>query len=164
MANIGAFKDAPTVRRVAKATRWVEQQPKGHETADYGTGPLAVGNNEGVDVGSTISFLITGDHSAGAVYVGKSFTDVPTDGADVAPSGSLAESDVGTLAGANDLLILNLVELGSSATGHDLTAVVNTDRFSLYGVGRVAHINEDGTKVVHTAMYYVGCTDDDGGG
>lgn len=104
--------------------------------------------------GVGISGLITGNASGNGKYTGKSFNDITTD---VSASGTLAESDCGTLATSNDCLILNLTELGSSTTGHDLTAAANTSQFSLYFVGRLLRVNSDGTKVVQIAQTYTGC-------
>ena len=103
---------------------------------------------------ANISGLITGNASGNGKYVGKSFTDRTTD---ASASGNLAESDFGTLAGSNDCLILNAAELGSSTTGHDVTAAANTAQFAIYFVGRLLRINADGTKVVEVYMPYVGC-------
>jgi hypothetical protein len=102
-----------------------------------------------------ISGLVTSNAAGNGKYNGKSFSDVT---ADVSASGNLAESDFGTLSSTEDCLILNPVELGSSATGHDVTAAANTAKFAIYFTGRLGRINSDGKKVVHAMMFYVGCT------
>lgn len=101
-----------------------------------------------------ISGKITGNASGNGKYTGKSFADVT---ADVSASGNLAEADFGTLAAANDCLVLNGPELGVSNTGHDVTAATNTAQFSLYFTGRLVRVNSDGTKVVHAQLFWVGC-------
>jgi hypothetical protein len=100
-----------------------------------------------------ISGKVTSNASGNGKYNGKSFTDVT---ADVSASGNLAESDFGTLSSTEDCLILNPVELGSSTTGHDVTATANTDKFAIYFTGRLSRVNSDGKKVVHAMLFYVG--------
>ncbi len=142
-------------KRILTMLKWWESQPRNKVNLGEWT-PLVKRTASGTLTSASVSvtFKITTDHTADAVYHAKSFTDVV---ADVVPSGALAEADIGTIATANDCLVLNLVELGSSQTGHDVTATLNTDHFSLYGFGRVAHINTDGTKIVHALGFFVGC-------
>lgn len=103
-----------------------------------------------------ISGKVTSNAAGNGKYNGKSFTDVTSD---VSASGNLAESDFGTLSSTEDCLILNPVELGSSTTGHDVTATANTDKFAIYFTGRLARVNSDGKKVVHAMLFYVGCAE-----
>jgi hypothetical protein len=103
-----------------------------------------------------ISGKVTSNAAGNGKYNGKSFTDVT---ADVSASGNLAESDFGTLSSTEDCLILNPVELGSSTTGHDVTATANTDKFAIYFTGRLVRTNSDGIKVVHAMLFYVGCAE-----
>jgi hypothetical protein len=103
-----------------------------------------------------ISGLVTSDASGKGKYNGKSFTDRTTD---VLATGDLAESDFGGLSSTEDCLILNPVELGSSTTGHDVTATANKDKFAIYFTGRLARVNSDGKKVIHAMLFYVGCTE-----
>jgi hypothetical protein len=105
-----------------------------------------------------ISGKVTSDASGKGKYNGKSFTDRSTD---VLGTGDLAESDFGTLSSTEDCLILNPVELGSSTTGHDVTATANTDKFAIYFTGRLSRVNSDGKKVVHAMLFYVGCAEGD---
>ncbi len=101
-----------------------------------------------------ISGKITGNAAGNGKYTGKSFKSMT---ADVAASGSLAESELGGLQTANDCLVLNLAELGSSTTGHDVTAVTNTAQFAIYFVGLHRWTNSDGTKVIEAVEFFVGC-------
>jgi hypothetical protein len=105
-----------------------------------------------------ISGKVTSDASGKGKYNGKSFTDRTTD---VLATGDLAESDFGDLSSTEDCLILNPVELGSSTTGHDVTATANTDKFAIYFTGRLDRVNSDGKKVVHAMLFYVGCAEGD---
>lgn len=104
--------------------------------------------------GGTLAGLITGNASGSGKYTGKSFADITSN---VSASGALAEADCGTLATSNDCLVLNLIELGSTNTGHDLTATANVTQFSLYFVGRLLRVNSDGTKVIEIDRTYAGC-------
>jgi hypothetical protein len=142
--------------RVGRATKWVEQQPTFKETADYGA---RVRGSITSLIGSGISGLITGNAAGSGKYTGKSFTDTPGGaGGDVSASGALAEADFGTLAAADDCLVLNPVELGSSNTGHDVTQTANTGKFAIYFTGRLVRINSDGKKVVHAMLFFAGCS------
>ena len=102
----------------------------------------------------TISGLITSNASANGAYNGKSFTDRTSD---VAPSGSIAEADFGTLAAAEDCLVLNAAELGLATPGHYVTAAVNTAQFAIYFVGRLVRTNSNGIMVVEVYMPWAGC-------
>jgi hypothetical protein len=125
---------------------------------ESGTGTKWAVVQVGAGIGETISGKVTSDASGNGKYNGKSFTDVTSD---VSASGNLAESDFGTLSSTEDCLILNPVELGSSTTGHDVTATANTDKFAIYFTGRLARVNSDGKKVVHAMLFYVGCAEGD---
>ena len=106
------------------------------------------------DVGDSISGLITGNAAGAGKYTGKTFGD-PT--ADVPASGDLAESDFGTLAEAEDCLILNAAELGFADGSHWVTQAYNTDAFAIYFAGRLVRVNSDGKKVIQVYMPFRGC-------
>lgn len=102
--------------------------------------------------GGGITFLVTGNATGNGKYTAKAFTD-PT--ADISYSSNLAAGDFGTAATSNNSIVLNAPELGFSNTGHDLNATSN--KFSLYGVGRLIHTNTDGTMIIAASQFWTGC-------
>jgi len=146
-AERGKVFTAGAARRIANVVRRVEATPT-DLTGRRRRWPVSVGDD------GTISGKVTSNASGNGKYNGKSFTDVT---ADVSASGNLAESDFGTLSSTEDCLILNPVELGSSQTGHDVTATANTNKFAIYFTGRLVRTNSDGKKVIHAMLFYVGC-------
>jgi hypothetical protein len=102
----------------------------------------------------TVTFKVTSAISgAGGMYNVKTFT--PATG-DVDTSGDLAESDIGTIADAEDGILLCLPELGAGTT-HYLLETINTTHFSVYGEGTIKRYQADGKKVIHANMFWVGC-------
>lgn len=83
---------------------------------------------------------ITGNETGGGKYQGKSYTHDGT--SDVAATGNLAESELGTLASAVDCRVLNFAEEGQST--HDLTSgTPKVDTFLCHWF----RTNSDGIKV-----------------
>jgi hypothetical protein len=150
-AERGKVFTAGAAQRIANVVRRVEGTPT-DLTGRRRRWPVGIGDD------GTISGKVTSNASGNGKYNGKSFTDVT---ADVSASGNLAESDFGTLSSTEDCLILNPVELGSSTTGHDVTATANTDKFAIYFTGRLVRVNSNGIKVVHAMLFYVGCAEGD---
>jgi hypothetical protein len=150
--------DQRTTRRVVRSTKRSEAVSTRVERAEYGsrgrTGVVALPT--GTPPGTVISGLITSDLAGDGFYGGKSFQPIA---ADVDGSDNLTEAMLGGLAAEEDCVVANVTELGSSATGHDVTEPVNTDRFAIYFVGICRHVNADGKKLVEAAQFYVGCAD-----
>lgn len=88
-----------------------------------------------------VLFKITGNAAGGGKYTGKT-VDPSGVTSDVSGSGNLAESDLGTVAGSNDVLALNFDEVGQS------THILSTSYLPLVFVGYLIKTNSDGTKVV----------------
>lgn len=88
-----------------------------------------------------VVFKLSSDASGGGKYNGKSRTALPT--ADIAATGTLAESNLGTFSATEDVLALNTREVGAST--HDLDAA---GFLPLVFVGWLIRTNADGTKVV----------------
>jgi hypothetical protein len=102
-------------------------------------GSVMVGNlpsNEAVRV------KITGNATGGGKYTGRTISAATSD---VSNSSDLAEGDLGTVASADNCLILNTGEIGEST--HDLTDS-DSDDGNLYHVGAIIRTNSDGTVVV----------------
>jgi len=118
-------------RRVSAAVRAHEKQPRGSMGA--------IRKKIFAAPKTAITFKITGDASGGGKYYGRSFTGA----IGTAATGNLAESDLGTLATADNLLIFNLQELGQST--HELTA--GTPKVK-YFTGHIKGKAEDGKTLV----------------
>jgi hypothetical protein len=89
---------------------------------------------------------ITGNATGGGKYNGKSYTHDGT--SDVAATGNVSESELGTLASADDCLVLNFAEEGE--TTHDLTAgTPEIDTFLCHWY----RTNSDGKKVCAVVAY-----------
>lgn len=89
---------------------------------------------------------ITGNETGGGKYQGKSYTHDGT--TDIAATGNLAESELGTLAAAVDCRVLNYAEEGE--TTHDLTAgTPEIDTFLCHWF----RTNSDGIKVCAVVAY-----------
>lgn len=83
---------------------------------------------------------ITANETGGGKYQGKSYTHDGT--ADVAATGNVAESELGTVSATVDCRVLNFAEEGE--TTHDLTAgTVENDTFLCHWY----RTNSDGIKV-----------------
>jgi hypothetical protein len=125
--------------------------------ADSGTGVKdAVVRIDGGD-GGLVTFLVTTAATGAGKYNAKSITDPP---ATVDPDTDLTESELGTIAETEDLLVLNVTELDVSNTGHDVLETWNTDHFAVYGVGVVRGMSTDGRRVVHATHFWAGCEDE----
>jgi hypothetical protein len=83
-----------------------------------GTSAELLPRRGGVKVSRLIWVKITGNETGGGKYTGKSYTHDGT--TDVAGTGNLAESELGTLASTVDCRIVNYAEVGAAT--HDLEA------------------------------------------
>jgi hypothetical protein len=96
---------------------------------------------------------ITGSATGGGKYNGRILTARGTT-ADVATTGDLAESEIGTPAAADDALVLNTREVGK--TTHDLSS---STYLPLIFIGQVVQTNSDGKRVVAIdGMQWEDCT------
>lgn len=101
------------------------------------------GSNDGIRL---LWVKITGDETGGGKYQGKSYTHDGT--TDVAATGNVAESELGTLSDTVDCRVLNLAE--ESETTHDLTAgTPEIDTFLCHWF----RTNSDGIKVCAVVAY-----------
>lgn len=105
-----------------------------------GTSSELLPRRDGTKVSRLIWVKITGNETGGGKYQGKSYTHDGT--TDVAATGNVAESELGTLASAVDCRVLNFAEEGE--TTHDLTAgTPEIDTFLCHWF----RTNSDGIKV-----------------
>jgi hypothetical protein len=129
---------ARIVGKVDKATGFARNDPT---TLAVGNAPQshkrAQVNPEGIRL---IWVKITANETGGGKYQGKSYTHDGT--TDVAATGNVAESELGTVASAVDCRVLNYAEEGE--TTHDLTAgTPENDTFLCHWY----RTNSDGIKV-----------------
>jgi hypothetical protein len=86
------------------------------ELANYTTGTPTPVYLFWVGGAQLIHVHVTAAASGGGKYDAKSYSGAPV----VAPTGNLAASDLGTLSGTTDCLVLNMQEVGAAT--HELTA------------------------------------------
>lgn len=91
--------------------------------------------------GLAVVVKVVSNATGGGKYNGRIyFTDKATD---VSASGAVAESEIGSLPGSNNALVLNMAEEGQST--HDLTeGTPVTDAYP----GIITRQNSDGTYIV----------------
>jgi hypothetical protein len=139
--------DEQSVKRIRSAVERVERM-SGDGVSNTPAGIVIGGRRQrpqrrSAETEDTLVLVkIASSASGGGKYNGRILTARST-AADVAVTGDLAESEIGTVPGANDALVLNVREVGKNT--HDLSS---STFLPLIFLGRIVQVNSDGVTVV----------------